>query len=174
MATQTRMTLDQARATAAEMDAERAALDEQYEWDKQQAAIENHYVKVPPGRLVIMWEIGTNEHGEPLSDFQFQALCAAWHETFGDLPPQIDCREASATIAGPDPEPMPADDAMLSPRDVVRVTGISLSTIKRMVNRGQFPQSLKISVRRIGWPAKDVYRWLEALHDQRRNAKRPH
>ena len=71
----------------------------------QQAAIEDHYIKrvrVPAGKLVTMWETGTNEHGQPLSDFEFQALCAAWYLTFGELPPQTDCREAStSTIADP-------------------------------------------------------------------------
>ena len=173
MSEHTRMAL--ARAKAADMDAERDALDEEYQWSMQQSAIDNHYNKLRAGKLVTMWETGTNEHGQPLSDFEFQALCAAWHSTFGELPPQTDCREAStSTIADPDPEPIPADDEMLDPREVARVAGISVSTIKRMVNDGRFPKPLNLSPRRIGWTGKDVRMWLEALHDQSRNGKRTH
>lgn len=177
MTTRTQMTMEQAKAKAADIDAEQDWFKGQEEWENQQAAIENHYTKrvpVPAGKLVTMWETGTNERGEPLSEFEFQALCAAWYLSFGDLPPQIDCRQASSTVAAPDPEPMPADDAMLGPRDVVRITGISLSTIKRMVTSKRFPEPLKLSPRRIGWTGKEVRVWLEALHDQRRNGKRPH
>ena len=178
MSEHTRMALERARAKAAEIDAEQDAIAEQIEWENQQAAFEDHYIKrvrVPAGKLVTMWETGTNEHGQPLSDFEFQALCAVWYLTFGELPPQIDCRVASATTAQLDrDEPMPADDAMLSPRDVVRITGVSLATIKRMVTSKRFPDPLKLSPRRIGWTGKDVRVWLEKLHDQRRNGKRTH
>ncbi len=52
MSEHTRMALERARAKAAEIDAEQDAIAEQeYEWDNQQAAIEDHYnkrVRVPP------------------------------------------------------------------------------------------------------------------------------
>ena len=46
MSEHTRMAL--ARAKAADMDAERDALDEEYQWSMQQSAIDNHYNKFGP------------------------------------------------------------------------------------------------------------------------------
>ena len=68
-------------------------------------------------------------------------------------------------------DPKPQDDDMLSPRDVVRITGLSLSTIKRMFNDGRFPKPLHLSPRRIGWPARQVKDWLRTLQDQSRSTR---
>ncbi len=62
-------------------------------------------------------------------------------------------------------DPLPADDTMLNIRDVVRITGLSKSTIKRWVNdpAGDFPKPIKLSPRRIGWPADQVYAWRKRI-----------
>ena len=59
----------------------------------------------------------------------------------------------------------PAADAMLKMRDVVRITGLSKSTIKRWVNdaAGDFPKPVKLSPRRIGWPADQIYAWRKRI-----------
>ena len=65
-------------------------------------------------------------------------------------------------------EPEPADTTMLDMHDVMRLTGLSKSTIKRMVSDDRFPKPIHLSPRRIGWPAGDVKAWLERLDGNRR------
>ena len=86
---------------------------------------------------------------------------------FGQLPPDDD---AEPEAPAPEPE-LPADDTMLSTRDVVRQTGVSDSTIKRMVLDGRFPKPMRLSPRRIGWPARDVRLWLERLDGSRQKTR---
>ncbi len=62
---------------------------------------------------------------------------------------------------------MPRDDSMLDINEVVRVTGVSKSTINRHVQDGRFPKSFKISARRNGYLAREVKEWLERLNEQR-------
>jgi predicted DNA-binding transcriptional regulator AlpA len=104
-----------------------------------------------------MFETGTNEKGEPLSQFEFEALCERWCAVFGELPPLGPADEMPQT----DPDPLPPDDAMLSMKDVMRLTGLSKSTIKTWVNdpTGTFPKPSKLSSRRIGWRADQVKAW---------------
>lgn len=48
-------------------------------------------------------------------------------------------------------------------RDAVeRATGLSRSTIYEMVNRGKFPQPVKLSARSVGWLASEVEGWIAA------------
>ena len=109
-----------------------------------------------------MFETGTNEKGQPLSQFEFEALVERWAAVFGELPPM---GEPSDDPAAPDP--VPADDAMLRMRDVVRITGLSKSTIKRWVNdpANDFPKPVQLlpSLRRIGWRADQVKAWRDRI-----------
>ena len=117
-----------------------------------------HFEGATPHQLIRMWESGKNLQGRSLSQFEAQALAEAWCRVFGELPP--DCAEDGE----PDPMPereLPADDRMLRANDVVRLTGLSLSTLKRMVLDGRFPNPVRLSPRRIGWQARDVKGWLE-------------
>ena len=45
---------------------------------------------------------------------------------------------------------------MLRMPDVVRLAGVSESTIKRRVQDGSFPKPMHLSPRCIGWPAREV------------------
>lgn len=44
---------------------------------------------------------------------------------------------------------------------VVQVTSLSLATIYRLMNRGEFPRSVRLSANAVGWRASDVYAWVE-------------
>jgi prophage regulatory protein len=44
--------------------------------------------------------------------------------------------------------------------DVVKLTGLSASTIKRNVKRGTFPRPRRLSVQAVGWREADVHQWL--------------
>lgn len=170
MATIKRMTLAEARRIAREHDAANAEYQRQFE----ETACERHYLDRTPSELITMWENGRNENGEDLSAYEFRALCAAWYLKFGALPDQGQRGSSDTMPEKTTDEPLPDDSTMLDMHEVVRITGLSQSTIKRMVIDQRFPQPMRLSPRRNGWPMKDVRLWLEALHDQRRNGKRTH
>jgi predicted DNA-binding transcriptional regulator AlpA len=112
-----------------------------------------------PAQVLQMFAAGTNGRGQPLTQFEFEALCERWYMLFGEAPPMGD-RPSPV----PEPEPMPADDAMLSMRDVTRI-GLSKSTIKRWVNdpASDFPKPAKLSPRRIGWRANQMKAWRKKI-----------
>jgi prophage regulatory protein len=146
----------------------------QAEEARREAAICHHFDGVRPKQLIEMWETGNNLKGKPLSDFEVQALGEAWCRVFGDLPPGAEDSDEDPSASEPDAQPpieLPADDTMLRTRDVLRLTGLSLSTLKRMVVDGRFPKPVRLSPRRIGWPARDVRAWLDSL-DGARQKKR--
>ena len=45
--------------------------------------------------------------------------------------------------------------------DLVPLTGLSRSTIYRLVDKGDFPKPIKLSPRIIGWEEEAVLRWKE-------------
>ena len=54
-------------------------------------------------------------------------------------------------------------DAILRLPDVVKITGVCRTVIYEMVQRGEFPKPVKLSVRSIGWRASEVDAWLSSL-----------
>jgi prophage regulatory protein len=53
----------------------------------------------------------------------------------------------------------PVSDAMLRMQEVKALTGLSRSTIWRMVKGGDFPSPIPIGKRARGWPSGDIARW---------------
>jgi prophage regulatory protein len=154
-----------ARAIAAEDD----ALQAQYEEYKRGQALDARFQRAGAAEVLRMFETGTNEKGEPVTQFEFEALCERWVAVFGFLPPMGEPPERAA-----EPDPLPADDAILRMRDVVRITGLSKSTIKRWVAdpASDFPKPVNLSPRRIGWRADAVKTWrakIEASGSDRRH-----
>ena len=47
------------------------------------------------------------------------------------------------------------DDTMLSTKQVLNITGMSLSMFKRKRSKGEIPEPHQISERRIGWTMRD-------------------
>ena len=68
-------------------------------------------------------------------------------------------------------EPLPADDTMLRLPEIVRRTGISASTIKRMVSDGRFPKPMRIGIRAKGWLGRDVRTFIQMLDEQRKRSR---
>ena len=149
-----RLTLDEARALASEMDDARSEAMAVNEAEQQ-------LLGTSASRLVSLWEKGVWLDGQSFTHPQVDAIVSAWLRRFGCLPPSIedDGSEPEATSAA-DAAPEPADDAMLDMHDIVRMTGISESTVKRMISDGRFPKPIKLSIRRIGWPARQVKAWI--------------
>jgi len=52
---------------------------------------------------------------------------------------------------------------LLKRREVLNLLGVSDSTLRRMIVRGEFPPPLKISQRRTAWRSDAVDRHIEAL-----------
>jgi len=50
--------------------------------------------------------------------------------------------------------------AMLRKREVVRLSGLSATSIWRLVRRGDFPKPLQLAPNAIGWRAGEVMAWL--------------
>jgi prophage regulatory protein len=160
------ISVEQARALASQWEA-------QYDDHLRTSAIASRFRDATPSEVVRMWESCRNERGQKLTQIEVAALVERWLELFGRYPLADngnDDDEAGNT-ARQNQEPTPVDDTMLDMRDVVRMTGLSESTIKRMFNDGRFPKPLHLSPRRIGWPARQVKDWLRTLQDQSRSTR---
>ena len=54
-------------------------------------------------------------------------------------------------------------DRLLRRAEVEDRTGLSTSTIYRMMREGNFPVPLKISPKAVRWPASEIEAWLVSL-----------
>jgi predicted DNA-binding transcriptional regulator AlpA len=154
MATSKRLTIAKAKALAAQWEHQFA----QCEYD---CAIAARFRDATPTEVIAMWESGTNDKGQRLSQFEFAALCERWIEIFNDLPPDNDTGDDATdfpTQPLPCPEVEPLQpDTLVSIKEVSRRTGISASTIKRMVLDGRFPKPcVQASAASHGWGATSM------------------
>lgn len=51
---------------------------------------------------------------------------------------------------------------ILRPRDLKAATGLSISTVYRMIKRGEFPQPKRLGLQAVGWTAAMIAAWLDA------------
>lgn len=47
--------------------------------------------------------------------------------------------------------------------EVVNITGLSESTIRRRMNENKFPKSFSLGGRSVGWYESDIKEWLKGL-----------
>jgi prophage regulatory protein len=47
--------------------------------------------------------------------------------------------------------------------EVLRLTGLSASSIRRMERTGEFPMQVRLSLNAVGWREDEVVAWIEAL-----------
>jgi len=45
---------------------------------------------------------------------------------------------------------------------VIRVTGLSRTTLWRLERQGEFPARIRLGPNSIGWRAEDIARWIDA------------
>jgi len=57
----------------------------------------------------------------------------------------------------------PSVDRILRPREVIKLTGLSRTTIWRGVSAGTFPRPVRLTSSTIGWCEGDVADWLTKL-----------
>ena len=50
---------------------------------------------------------------------------------------------------------------LLKLTQVISVTGLSRATIYRMISQGEFPESVRISARRVAWKSDDLMSWFD-------------
>lgn len=62
-------------------------------------------------------------------------------------------------------------ERMLREPEVLRVSNLSASAVRRAIERGEFPRPVKLGPRAKGWRASDIQRWLDGL--QPVNASQP-
>ncbi len=55
-------------------------------------------------------------------------------------------------------------------REVMQITGLSRSTIYKMIDEGRFPAPLKLGRRAVGWTDKMIEDWVNSLEEADRNA----
>lgn len=53
-------------------------------------------------------------------------------------------------------------NAILRRREVERLTGLSRSTIYRLMEAGSFPRQHKLSVGAVGWMQAEISNWIES------------
>ncbi|MFG6581585.1 helix-turn-helix transcriptional regulator [Sulfitobacter sp. 1A12779] len=58
-------------------------------------------------------------------------------------------------------------DKILRCRDVQEATGLSRSTIYRMMGQDEFPQATKLGARAVGWRQSVVQGWIEGRSTER-------
>ena len=122
------------------------------------------FTHLPPEELVDL-----ARDTKRLSIAELEALDEAWFERFGEL---LILSDSGTVDRPPEPkaptQPEPTGDPALNTREVLRMTGLSLSTLKRRVLGKTFPEPRRPSQRRINWPYSDVKRWLDELDAIRR------
>jgi len=157
-----------ARLTPDQAEAQAKGWEEQRE-DFERTPRAGYFREASAMDVVEMWRTGKNMDGRRLTKYEFACLVERWVEIFGDYPAtEGDARPDEVEIK---PEPMPADDTMLRVPDVVRLTGISHTTIKRMQADGRFPKAMRLGERAKGWPAREIRAWIERLDEQRRRPR---
>jgi len=57
----------------------------------------------------------------------------------------------------------------LSIKEVSELLGISVSTINRLIKRGEFPPKIKISPRRIVFMKNDINEWIKKIEKNKVN-----
>lgn len=130
---------------------EQEAMEESARW--------SWFDKASATALVEMWETSRHwETGKKLTPWEVQALAEQWRQRFGEWP-----KGKRATSKKTDPlEEADAveDDTVLRKRDVLRLTGLSESTLKRWIKAGTFPAPFKLGPDMNAWQARGVKEWV--------------
>jgi prophage regulatory protein len=58
--------------------------------------------------------------------------------------------------------PKPAASAIIRRPDVLRLTGLSYSTIYRAMRAGKFPARIRLGENSVGWREADVLAWIDS------------
>lgn len=56
----------------------------------------------------------------------------------------------------------PAQERLMRRPEVLRVTGLSRSSMYRLIEKLDFPRPVALSAKTVGWPASQVNAWIAA------------
>lgn len=56
---------------------------------------------------------------------------------------------------------MSENNSILRLNEVIKLTGLSRSTIYAYIERGEFPAPIKLGLRAVGWLASDIQNWIQ-------------
>lgn len=45
--------------------------------------------------------------------------------------------------------------------ELIKITGLSKSTIYKEMSRGKFPEKIPLTRRSVGWLESEIYKWIE-------------
>ncbi|MBV8774452.1 MAG: AlpA family phage regulatory protein [Deltaproteobacteria bacterium] len=57
---------------------------------------------------------------------------------------------------------IPRREQILRKPDLESITGLDRATIARLIQKGQFPRPVRLSLRAVGWKASDVEEWIRS------------
>ena len=55
------------------------------------------------------------------------------------------------------------EDRLLRRREAEEITGLSRSTIYRMLKTGQFPQPVRVGRKAVRWKLSDIIAWMDSM-----------
>ncbi|MEP1445853.1 MAG: AlpA family phage regulatory protein [Paraglaciecola sp.] len=55
----------------------------------------------------------------------------------------------------------PQQNRLIRKPEVLSITGLTSSSLYRLMEQGDFPQSISISERSVAWNVSDIDRWVE-------------
>ena len=105
---------------------------------------------------------------KPFNPAELEALDLAWFHVFGLL---LTLAEADVAPTGPSLQSTAANDNILGVNEVLRITKLSLTLLKRRVLDGSFPKPRRFSCCEIGWFAREVQQWVEQFHTRARRSR---
>ena len=97
---------------------------------------------------------------------------AGFSRVVGEAPLRVPSKRRK--LAAQEREPRPVDianvddDTMLSTKQVLNITGMSLSTFKRKRSKGEISEPYRISEWRIGWTMRDIRDFVSGMWKARR------
>ena len=60
---------------------------------------------------------------------------------------------------------MNPDEKLVRVKDVLQITGMSRSTIWRLVNSGDFPQPFRLGPRMNAWHEREIHDWIKSRRE---------
>jgi prophage regulatory protein len=57
--------------------------------------------------------------------------------------------------------PLPTGDGFIRQPELLKLTGLSPSTLLRLEQRGDFPHRIKLDQRSVGWSILEVKQWMD-------------
>jgi prophage regulatory protein len=75
---------------------------------------------------------------------------------------QLSTSAASPLGSGPIPLDIQALDSILRIKEVLRITGLSRTTLWRLERIRKFPKRRKLGARAIGWLASEIRAWVDS------------